>query len=166
MTGSVIRLIRRVIFLGVTLTIFPAWGALTLDEVLDSVNRSYPLLTAAQKDVERAEADLLSNRGHFDPVLKANTQNSFLGYYRNSYFDLTLEQPTPVWGTKIYGGWRTGQGNFPLYEGKLATFTGGEIRGGIEVPLLRNGEIDERRARSNLPKKGLRSPRPPILFRK
>jgi outer membrane protein TolC len=38
----------------------------------------------------------------------------------------------------------------------MATFSGGEIRGGIEIPFLRNGIIDERRAKIQTTEKGIR----------
>ncbi len=120
---------------------------LNLNDVLNSVDQHYPLMIAARRDIEKTQGDLLSAQGGFDPVLKANSINTPVGYYNYNYLDTTLEQPTPLWGSKVYGGWRTGQGNFPVYDGRLSTFTGGELRGGIEVPILRNGTIDERRAK-------------------
>lgn len=125
-----------------------AWGeALTLEDVFDSVDHYYPLILGAKQDIEKSRGDYLSAQGGFDPVLKSTVQDSSLGYYTNTHYDLALEQPTPLWGTKLVTGYRKGVGNFPVYDSKYQTFDQGELRAGVEVPLLRGGWIDERRNR-------------------
>ncbi len=132
-------------------------GFLSLPEVLTSVDLHYPLIQYAEAELRKASADLMASQGGFDPLLKATYSNTFVGYYSNSYTDLLLEQPTPAWGTKVFAGWRSGQGTFPIYEAKSATFTGGEVRAGVEVPLLKGGSIDERRARILGSEQGLKA---------
>lgn len=119
---------------------------LTLEEVLQSAERHYPLLDAARADQDAAHGELLAARGGFDPLLRARGAGTFLGYYENYRADVVLEQPTPLWGATLFGGWRLGLGTFPEYDGKLATNQYGEVRGGVSVPLWRNGPIDRRRA--------------------
>lgn len=121
-------------------------GSLSLDDVLQSVERSYPLIDAASRDVQVAEAELQSARGVFDPVVRVRADGAPLGYYQAGRVDLTLEQPTPFWGTTFYGGYRVSFGKYADYDGKLETNQYGELRAGVAVPLWRNGPIDRRRA--------------------
>lgn len=119
---------------------------LLLGEVLDSVLRHFPAILAAQKEQRAAEAELLAARGAFDPLLRLRAEGALLGYYQNGRLDVSLEQPTPLWGTRFFAGWRLGSGSFADYDGKLATNDYGEVRVGAVVPLWRNGPIDRTRA--------------------
>ena len=121
-------------------------SSLRLAEVVDSVERHYPLIEAAQLDQQAAQAELLSARGGFDPSLVARAEGSPLGYYQNGRFDLRFEQPTPLWGTNFFAGYRASVGKFADYDGKLETNQYGELRAGMSLPLWRNGPIDRRRA--------------------
>ncbi|HPH25234.1 MAG TPA: TolC family protein, partial [Pseudomonadota bacterium] len=121
-------------------------SSLRLAEVVASVERHYPLIEAAQQDQQAAQAELLSARGGFDPSLVARAEGSPLGYYQNGRFDLRFEQPTPLWGTNFFAGYRASVGKFADYDGKLETNQYGELRAGMSLPLWRNGSIDRRRA--------------------
>lgn len=119
---------------------------LTLDEVLRAAVRSFPGLIAVQQRQEAATGEALSAQGAFDTTLKLNTRWSIAGLYENQYYDVAIEQPTGLWGTTFFGGWRRGTGYYPIYEGKSVTNENGEFRGGVNIPLWRNGPIDRRRA--------------------
>jgi cobalt-zinc-cadmium efflux system outer membrane protein len=119
---------------------------LELQSVLDSVEHHYPLIEAARRDQQIAEADLQSARGAFDPAVRVRADGAPLGYYQNGRVDVSLEAPTPAWGTTFFTGYRASFGNFPVYDGKYETNQYGEVRVGVSVPLLRNGSIDRRRA--------------------
>jgi cobalt-zinc-cadmium efflux system outer membrane protein len=119
---------------------------LTLDEVLRSVDRRLPLIQAAEVERDLARTDLLSAQGAFDVAWRTRTNGTPLGYYRNGRIDSVLEQPTTLWGTTFFGGYRLGQGSFAVYDGKLETNSLGEWRAGLTVPFWRNGPIDRRRA--------------------
>ncbi len=119
---------------------------LLLDEVLLSVDRFYPLIEAAQRDVQVAEAELQTARGAFDPGLRLRTDGAPLGYYQGGRADLAVEAPTPWWGATFFGGYRVSFGKFADYDGKLETNQYGELRAGVQVPMWRNGPIDRRRA--------------------
>ena len=120
---------------------------LTLDQVIHSVNETYPIILGAQQDVEKNQGDYLAARGGFDPVLKSYVQDIAQGYYKNTFYDVTIEQPTPFWGTRLVTGFKKGTGNFAVYDSRNRTFDQGEWRAGVEVPLLRGGWTDERRTR-------------------
>jgi cobalt-zinc-cadmium efflux system outer membrane protein len=121
-------------------------GPLRLAEVEQSVESFFPLIEAAQRDLQVAEGELQTARGAFDPVVRARADGAPLGYYQNGRVDLLVETPTPWWGTTFFGGYRASFGKFADYDGKLETNQYGEIRGGVQVPLWRNGPIDRRRA--------------------
>jgi outer membrane protein TolC len=119
---------------------------LTLDQVLKAAVRSFPGMVAAEQRREAAAGERLAAEGGFDTNLKLMSRWSVAGLYENSNYDLLLEQPTEFGGASFFGGYRRGVGNYPVYEGKSATADGGEFRGGINIPLWRNGPIDRRRA--------------------
>ncbi|WPB72865.1 TolC family protein [Archangium violaceum] len=121
-------------------------AALTLEEVLDSVRQQHPGVEAARQGVATAEAELLSAQGGFDTLLKARGVYVPFSYYPNERLDAVIEQPTPLGGTRLFAGYRLGQGKFPPYYGEYETLSGGELRAGVEIPLWRNRSIDKRRA--------------------
>lgn len=111
-----------------------------------SVRKSYPPLLAAYQEINQANADVLSAKGKFDTRLKGRAENNSLGYYENRVVDVGVEQPLRWGGADLFGGWRIGQGTFPVYEGKYDTRSGGEYRVGARLPLLQDRTIDNRRA--------------------
>lgn len=120
--------------------------ALTIRELIDVVNQKFPPLEIAKKEEQIAEADLRSSEGAFDIQWKTRFQYTPLSFYQNQRFDTLLEQPTTLWGATLFGGYRLGTGKFAIYDGKLETNPGGELRLGFNLPLLRDGPIDRRRA--------------------
>lgn len=119
---------------------------LGLEEVLRSVDQSFPLIAAAALEQEEAQASLLSSAGGFDPSLRASGTYEPISGYPKQYFTSQIEQPTALWGTTFFAGYRYGSGKIPIYDGRLETNEYGEIRGGARVPLWRDGPIDRRRA--------------------
>ncbi|MFN7683841.1 MAG: TolC family protein [Oligoflexia bacterium] len=120
---------------------------LSMSEVLDSVRARYPLVEAARQDFQAARGEVVSSRGAFDLQLKSRAVWDIESYYPSQTLDAVLEQPTPIWGLSFFGGYRYGRGSFPVYDGKLQTLNPGELRGGVVVPLLRDGPTDSRRVR-------------------
>lgn len=119
---------------------------LTLEQVLQSTIRAYPLLVAAERDVDAAEGEALSAEGGFDVAWKTKATARPLGYYDGFTVDTLVEKPTSLWGVSTFAGWRVGMNKFPSYDEKLQTLDQGEWRAGVNVPILRNGPIDRRRA--------------------
>jgi cobalt-zinc-cadmium efflux system outer membrane protein len=119
---------------------------LRLDEVLTSVERSFPLLRAAEMEKEVAAGDLLSAEGGFDLSWKSRGTITPVGYYDSLRVESTIEKPTAIWGASAFAGWKLGTGKFAGYDGSRQTLEYGEVRGGLNVPLWRNGPIDRRRA--------------------
>lgn len=121
-------------------------GTLGLAEVVRAAQDRFPLLLAADAEKEGAEADLLAAEGGFDPILRSAGAVLATGQYPSQRIDTVLEQPTPLWGTSVFAGYRIGAGKFATYDGKLETNDHGELRAGVRVPVLRDGWIDRRRA--------------------
>lgn len=122
-----------------------AASPITIQDVLDRLPGRHPGWEAADRKVEAARGKRLSARGAFDPKVVLNATATPVGYYETRQIDVKVEQATPLWGTLVFAGWRRGQGNFAVYDGKLETAQGGEVRAGVRVPLLRDGFIDRRR---------------------
>ena len=114
--------------------------------VLDSVDRFHPKILAAEQDALAARADFTRARGGFDPTLEGKATGIPYGDYEYGLAQVLLRQATPFWGLSVFGGWGYGRGDVPSYKGEEATSSGGEAQFGVELPLLRGGPIDERRA--------------------
>ncbi|CAN5797857.1 TolC family protein [soil metagenome] len=119
---------------------------LSLDEVVASAERSYPLFKAAELEQAIATADSLSAEGGFDVTWKTRGTVVPVGYYDSVRVESVVEKPTSLWGASAFAGWKLGTGDFASYDGRLQTLEYGELRAGINVPLWRNGPIDRRRA--------------------
>ncbi len=139
---------------GVLLTLVLAAGdekvlrerELQLGEVLTLAEQSFPSLVAARADVEGAEGEQLTARGAFDPVWRTRAWTAPISGYPHTRLDSVIEVPTPLWGANFFAGYRLGLGKIPDYYRERETLSGGEVRAGANVPLLRNGPIDRRRA--------------------
>jgi len=139
---------RHVLALVCTLVVATARAepALSLEEVLLSVQTHHPLLAAEASAVRAADAESLAARGEFDPQLSVQGRAAALGYYEPKRAEVVLEQPTPYAGSTLYAGYRLGRGNIASYYGEQRTLNGGEVRAGVRVPLLQDRAIDRRRA--------------------
>ncbi len=116
-----------------------------LEDVIESVYRSYPLLEGAFYGRNIADGDRLAAQGQFDLKLKGSTENGPVGFYQTYRHSVGVNQPT--WnGGEIFAGYRVGRGTFQPWYLERQTNDGGEFKAGGSIPLLRNREIDERRA--------------------
>jgi cobalt-zinc-cadmium efflux system outer membrane protein len=123
-----------------------AGEVLTEARVLASAQKHYPVIVSAEADRRAAEGEREATEGAFDPLLKSRSTSALTGPYENLRTDAGIEQPTSLYGTSWYAGWRYGRGDYPVYDGNYATGPAGEVKLGASVPLLRNGAIDRRRA--------------------
>jgi len=118
---------------------------LTLDEVIDSVKRAHPLRAAAEQGVARAQGQLTAAQGAFDPRIRVRGQDTPAGYYDPFIVDVEVRAPTTFHGVTPFAGWRLGLGELPPYDWKQRTLEHGELRAGVELPLLRDRSIDRSR---------------------
>jgi outer membrane protein, heavy metal efflux system len=120
-------------------------GVLPLEEVLSTVNQNFPLLQAIQEERSIAMGQRVVTEAAFDLNLRGSLNNGE-GSFGNTRLDMVAEQATPYNGLNVFGGYRLGLGDFPVYNLDQKTTQGGELRAGFSVPLLRDGAIDRRRA--------------------
>lgn len=118
---------------------------LQLNDVVQSIYASYPLLQVAIYGRNIAAGEQLSAEGAWDLKLKADANNAPIGYYKNYRNGVGFEQPT-MWGGEVFGGYRLGRGDIEPWYGGRQTNDGGEFAAGIRIPLAQNRAIDERRA--------------------
>ena len=117
---------------------------LRLDEVLASVDRSYPLLIAAVQQIAIAQGEQLSSRGPYDLRLLGDNFTGAPGYYETNRASVKLEQNT-LPGGKAFGGYRIGRGSFEPWYQERQTNDGGEFKLGFEQSLLQGRAIDKYR---------------------
>jgi outer membrane protein TolC len=119
---------------------------LTLQDVLKSVLLSYPLLQAVERERGIAAGKLTSAMGAFDTKVNMAGQSLAPGTYENYRSDFGVSQQFMTGGISAFGGFRTGFGDFPTYNLAQKTADAGEWRGGLNIPLARDREIDRARA--------------------
>lgn len=144
---------RWALLIGLVLTLFASASdaqapPLRIEEVLESVKAHDPRIRKAVEELRQAEGNTLTARGAFDPRLEGDVGLLTGSYYDLRMADAELRQPTTLWGSEIYVGYRVGLGlndRFPTYR-ENQTLSGGEIRAGVAIPIYRNGLIDAERA--------------------
>lgn len=119
---------------------------LTLGDVLDSVRRHYPLLQAIERERGVAAGRLTAAMGAFDTNIDMAGNALAPGTYENYRSNFGLSQLLQSGGIQVFGGYRTGFGDFPTYNLGQKTADVGEVRGGITMPLARDRDIDSARA--------------------
>lgn len=128
---------------------------LTIDRLLLSLKDRFPLILALEQDIEVARGKQRQSLGEFDVEWKTKTRLVDPGYYHNRALESVIQKPTEYWGLNVYGGYRLGDGRFPVYEGKYETTNPGEVHAGFGLPLLRDREIDRRRASLQIAEMGI-----------
>lgn len=119
--------------------------AVSLDEVLKSVNEQYPpyLMALIERDI--AAGRLKQAQGAFDINFLAKGSFNPTGYYDGEAADFVFDQALPFWGGNVFAGYRVSSGSLADYD-KSRTQADGELRMGMRLNLLRDGQIDARRA--------------------
>lgn len=116
-----------------------------LTDVINSVHRAFPLVQAAFQERQIANGNQLASWGEFDTKFKASSESGPLGFYETYRNSLGITKPL-YGGGQVFGGYRNGGGDFqPWYE-ERETNDGGEFKAGVRVPLIRDRDIDARRA--------------------
>ena len=118
---------------------------MSLQQVIDSVYRSYPMLQAALLTRNIAAGQQTGALGAFDTKLKGASENGPIGFYETYRQSVGVVKPT-YWGGEVFGGYRIGRGEMQPWYGERVTDDGGEFKAGIQLPLARNRTIDDRRA--------------------
>lgn len=119
--------------------------SLTLDIVLESSLRHFPQVLAATEKIRAQAGKQLAAEGAFDLRLENDSYARTSGFYDGRITDTRLVKPLPGWNTRLYGGYRVSDGEFPIYEDESFTNDGGEFKLGVVFSLLRDRDFDERR---------------------
>jgi len=122
---------------------------LHFEEVRQSVEAHDPRIRQAVERLRGAEAKTTEARGAFDPRIEGNGKLRTGAYYDDRSANVELRQPTTLWGSELYFGYRVGLAlneRWPPYR-EDQTLSGGELRAGIEMPIWRGGLIDPERAK-------------------
>lgn len=115
-----------------------------LDDVLANIEKTFPMILMAAREIRKAEMEILSAEGAFDLSLRGSYNNT-TGYYNTHRAEANVVKPTPFWGTSFFAGYRFSHGDFPDYYTPRRTTPGGEIRFGGRIPLWRDRSIDSDR---------------------
>lgn len=126
-------------------SVFAHNQTLTLASVLKSVDRCFPQIIIARNQITQAKGQLIATYGKFDPQLNTTTRALPFGGYVSNYVDTEVLIPTYVNGLKVFGGYRNGIGDWPIYYQNYLTNTGGEYRAGFSLPIMRNRKLDNER---------------------
>jgi cobalt-zinc-cadmium efflux system outer membrane protein len=118
---------------------------LRLERIIHAATTYHPLIKASEADTEAAAGELLAAQGNFDLLAQAEMTQYASGAYDGTYYDTKIIKPLEFLGSTLIGGYREGSGQFPSYDDYYITDRDGEIRAGIEIPLLRNRATDKRR---------------------
>lgn len=119
---------------------------LTLPQVLKAVDLDHPLTGAARRKIDEAQGKQTAAEGAYDFKVKAKQKWVPFGKYEYSTTEAMVEQPTTLWGTTFFGGWRRSGGYVPAYAAELETVDAGEVLAGVKIPLWQGGAIDRPRA--------------------
>lgn len=114
----------------------------TIDDFIQQIKQYHPIAKQANIQVKKAQADLLSAKGRFDPVLNIDiSRKTFDGknYYNYSNPEIKIYTPSAI-------GIRAGvESNGGIYTNPEVT-KGNTSYLGIEIALAKGLIIDERRA--------------------
>ena len=128
---------------------------LLLPEVLASVKKQYPPFLAALIDQDIAKGRIRQALGSFDLNLNSGGAKSLAGPNDGAAGYAILDQPFPFWGGNVYGGYTSYADYYLLSSGYLPNYNKNNSLGnsegvglvGLRIPLLKDGVIDERRAK-------------------
>lgn len=123
----------------------PAVVPLSVDDVVAAIYASFPGLEAARRERQIASGQALEAMGAFDTQLSGEALSKSLGFYENYRYGLAAKQY--AWGgAQVFSGYRLGRGIFEPWYLERETNKGGEFKAGFAIPLLRDRDIDKRRA--------------------
>lgn len=134
---------------------------LSLEEIIDSVYRAYPLVAAAVQQRGIAAGERLAAQGNFDLGLHASSENGAVGYYETHRHRVGVKQAL-YQGGEVFAGYRIGRGSFEPWYKERETNGGGEFLAGFAAPLARDRRIDPRRAELWRANVGVQSANPEI----
>ncbi len=119
---------------------------LTMEKLIRSIRENHPIIMSARARREQADTAPQRARGAFDLNLNQTSLSRLNGYYDGQYLEQGITQPLEIAGAEISATYRRSEGDFPVYEDFFNTMSDGEASVGLSFSLLRDRELDERRA--------------------
>ena len=119
---------------------------LTIEQIWSSVADCYPEIEIALGEIESASGKAFAAQGEFDNVFSAHSISQPLGFYQTYRNGIGLTRPL-FGGGEVYGTYRIGDGNFEPWFGERETNEAGEFKAGWSLPLIKDRNIDARRAK-------------------
>lgn len=128
--------------IGLLLTEFCFSQVFYIDDYLKVVRSNHPIAKQALIGIKKAEADLLTAKGGFDPIINTNaSRKTFDG--KNYYFYTNPEIKIPTWiGADIKAGLENNGGQFLSSE----STSGQTSYLGVTLPVAKGLLLDKRRA--------------------
>ena len=120
-------------------------STLTAEEVLASSAIHFPTILASLAERRIAEAKSLEAQGAFDVMMSADGFSRISGFYDGTVVSSMAKRALRPMGAEIYAGYMLSENDFPIYEDRSFTNTGGELKVGALFSLLRDNKIDARR---------------------
>lgn len=128
-----------------TTPVLAADGVLTEDDVLQSSGRHFPAILQSLAERRALDGKALEAEGAFDLVFSADGFNRATGFYDGTVVTGMTERRLRSMGASVYAGYRLSDGDFPIYEDRYFTNSGGEVTVGVLFSLLRDRAIDAQR---------------------
>ncbi|MFZ6023117.1 MAG: TolC family protein [Bacteroidota bacterium] len=129
-------------FIGLLLTLYSFSQVLYADDFIKIVRSNHPLAKQAQLTVQKANADVLSAKGGFDPMIAMDaSRKTFDGKNYYFYTNPEIKIPTRI-GADIKAGIENNGGRFVSSE----TTAGQTSYLGVSLPIAKGLLLDKRRA--------------------
>ena len=119
---------------------------LTMQQLIDSIREYHPVILSARSRREQTDTAPQRARGAFDLNINQSTLSRVNGFYDGQYLEQGVVQPLEIAGADIKATYRISDGNFPTYQDLLNTTNAGEASIGVSLSLLRDRDVDDRRA--------------------
>ena len=128
------------------MTTTPVRDGITLDEVIESVYTTYPLLHASLTQRQQAAGQQLGTWGAFDLNASASSENTVAGFYENFRHKFGVSRNIYNNGGQWFSQYTLGRGEFEPWYKEREKNEGGEFQVGLIKPLKQGRDIDARRA--------------------
>lgn len=119
--------------------------ALTPTELLASSLQHYPMIIRSLAMRRVAQGRATETEGAFDVVFSAEGLGWVDGFYDGQSINGRVKKRIRPFGASVYAGYDLSNGDFPIYEDRRFTNTGGTAKLGMLFSLLRGRDIDKER---------------------
>ena len=121
--------------------------ALTIPELVTHIAATHPSYLAATERTLAVKSEVVEAEAQFDPRVEQQSLARTSGYYDGRYAEQQIISPIRPMNGEVSLGYRISDGRFPIYEDRFNTLNDGEISFGLKLALLKDRDIDSRRAK-------------------